>query len=126
MRYYGLILGILAVWRIAHLLYAEDGPWDAFVRLRVLAGESAWGGLLDCFYCLSLWVSAPFSLWLGETWSETALMFPALSAGAILLERATAPALTHPPAPYPSPIEETSHVLHRQADPDANEREFPT
>ena len=125
MRYYWLILGILAVWRIAHLFYAEDGPWDVFVKLRILAGTGVWGGLLDCFYCLSLWVSLPLSLWLGETWKDTALMFPALSAGAILLERATAPGSTHPPAPFPNQIEETHHVLHRQADPDADQRDVP-
>lgn len=48
MRFYWLLLGSLCVWRITHLLVAEDGPWGAVVRLRALAGSGFWGKLLDC------------------------------------------------------------------------------
>jgi len=92
MRYYWLVVGILAAWRITHLLQAEDGPWDIVVRVRRAAGRGFWGGLLDCFYCLSLWVAAPLAALLGEGWRERLLLWPALSAGACLLERLTAPA----------------------------------
>ena len=88
-RYYALALGILAVWRITHLLNAEDGPGKLLARLRTLAGEGFWGKVMDCFYCLSLWVAAPFALILGGGWSERLLLWPALSGAAILLERAT-------------------------------------
>src|SRR6266581_4547986 len=91
MAFYGLTLGILSVWRITHLLYGEDGPADVFVRLRRLAGRSLLGQLLDCFYCLSVWIAVPFALWLGGRWQERLLLVPALSAGAILLERLTSP-----------------------------------
>jgi hypothetical protein len=86
MRFYSLLLGILAVWRITHLLNAEDGPWEVFVRLRRIVGEGFWGQLLDCFYCLSVWIAAPLALYLGGDWSECFLMWLALSAGAILVE----------------------------------------
>lgn len=79
--------GSLAVWRITHLLQAEDGPQDIVVRFRRLAGDGFWGQLLDCFYCLSLWVSAPLSWLIGESWVERLLLWPALSAGAVMLER---------------------------------------
>lgn len=88
------------MWRISHLLYAEDGPWDLFVRVRRRAGESFWGRLLDCFYCLSLWFAAPLAYLLGEEWKERLLLWPALSAGASLLERMTAGERGAPPAPY--------------------------
>jgi len=91
-RFYELALGILAVWRITHLLNAEDGPGDLLTRLRKLAGAGFWGALLDCFHCMSLWVAAPFALILGGEWSERLLLWPALSGAAILLERVTAPA----------------------------------
>lgn len=87
MRFYWLALGILGVWRITHLFAAEDGPWDTVARLRRLAGAGFWGGLLDCFYCLSLWLSAPLALFIGESWGERLLLWPALSGGAILLDR---------------------------------------
>jgi hypothetical protein len=86
---YRLVLGVLVVWRVTHLLFAEDGPWDAVIRLRRRAGAGVWGTLLDCFYCLSLWIAAPLALLLGAGWVERLLLWPALSAGAILLERLT-------------------------------------
>ena len=88
-HFYWLVIGILVVWRISHLFFGEDGPGDIFVRLRRAAGEGFWGKLLDCFYCLSVWVAAPFAYWLGESWKERLLLWPALSAGAILLQRLT-------------------------------------
>jgi hypothetical protein len=86
---YGLLLGVLVVWRITHLIHAEDGPWDGVARLRARAGAGWLGQLMDCFYCLSLWIALPFALLLGTTWLQELLLWPALSAGAILLERAT-------------------------------------
>ncbi len=88
MNVYRFVLVVLAVWRITHFLQAEDGPWEIVVRLRRRAGKTAWGDLLDCFYCLSLWIAAPFAPLLGNGWSEWLLLWPALSAGAIVIERA--------------------------------------
>ena len=87
--FYRLVVGILVVWRITHLLFAEDGPWDAIIWLRRQAGTGFWGKLLDCFYCLSLWIAAPLAMLLGSGWEGRLLLWPALSAGAILLERLT-------------------------------------
>ncbi len=87
MQFYWLILGVLAVWRLTHLLNAEDGPWNLVYRLRRRAGAGFWAGLLDCFYCLSLWIAAPLAYAIGSSWGERSLLWPALSAGAILLER---------------------------------------
>ena len=70
--------------------FAEDGPWDVVILLRRRAGDGFWGKLLDCFYCLSLSVAAPLTLLFTGGWTERLLLWPALSAGAILLERATA------------------------------------
>ena len=84
-----LVVGVLVVWRVTHLLFAEDGPWDVVIRLRRQAGVGFWGKLLDCFYCLSLWIAAPLALLLTSGWAERLLLWPALSAGAILLERLT-------------------------------------
>ncbi len=89
MRFYWLLLAVLCVWRITHLLTEEDGPWDLVVRLRRRLGDGSWGRLMDCFYCLSVWIAIPFAYLLGATWGERLFHWPAISAGAILLERAT-------------------------------------
>jgi hypothetical protein len=85
--FYPLVLGIFGVWRVTHLLHAEDGPADIFARLRRRVGNGFWGGLLDCFYCLSLWVAAAFALGLGNSVTGCLWLWPALSGAAVLLER---------------------------------------
>lgn len=112
-RFFGLVVGILAVWRITHLFYGEDGPWDAMVRLRRSAGEGFWGRLLDCFYCLSVWIAAPFAYFLAGKWGLRLLLWPALSGGAILLERVTARERQVPPAVYVEGDEEGKDVLRQ-------------
>jgi Protein of unknown function (DUF1360) len=89
MRFYWLVLGTLCVWRITHLLSAEDGPGNLMVWIRRKAGSGFWGKLLDCFYCLSLWLAVPFAFVIGEGARERFCLWLAFSAGAILLERAT-------------------------------------
>ena len=113
MRFYSFLLGILSVWRITHLLHAEDGPWEVVVRLRRRAGAGFWGQLLDCFYCLSVWIAAPFAIFLGQTLGERILLWPALSAGAILLERVTDRGHGEAPALFVEDSED-DHVLWKQ------------
>lgn len=91
MRWYWLTLAGLATWRLTHLLVAEDGPWDLLVRFRRAVGTGVLGELLDCFSCLSLWIAAPLAYLVGASWPERALLWPALSALACVLERLTAP-----------------------------------
>lgn len=97
MKFYWLVLGILAVWRIASLVALEDGPADVFARLRESAGDGVVGKGLSCFYCLSIWVAAPVAFVIADTWTELVLLWLALSGGAIVLHRLTdrsdAPAL---------------------------------
>lgn len=80
------VLGVLSVWRITHLLQAEDGPWNISIRFRRSVGNGFWGDLLDCFYCLSLWIALPVATLLGDLLIEKILLWPALSAGSILLQ----------------------------------------
>lgn len=82
------VLAVLATWRVTHLLACEDGPADLIFRLRVRLGEGMLGRLMDCFNCLSLWVAAPISLLLSQNPVDLVLIWPALSGGACLLERA--------------------------------------
>jgi Protein of unknown function (DUF1360) len=82
-----LVLAILATWRVTHLLALEDGPWDIIARMRMRLGDSFFGRLLDCFYCLSLWVSAFIVMLMRLPLTEWPLWWLACSGGACLLER---------------------------------------
>ena len=107
--FYWLLLGVLVTWRITHLLSTESGPWDVLGKLRQFAGMGQFGELLSCFYCLSLWIAAPFACLLADGWRHRLLLWPALSAGAILLERVTARG--EPAAPVILQEPEDPHVL---------------
>ncbi len=116
MRGYWFMLSVLCVWRITHLLQAEDGPGDLVIKLRRMAGSGFLGKLLDCFYCLSLWVAAPLAYFVPDSHLERLLWWPALSAGAIFLARVTAPGGDEAPALYfedKLDDKETSNVLLR-------------
>ena len=79
----------LATWRLAHLLAAEDGPGDVVVRLRDGAGETWAGELMDCFYCLSVWVAAPLTLLVARRKRDLPALWLGISGAACLLEQAT-------------------------------------
>jgi hypothetical protein len=124
-----LVVAVLAVWRLTHLLVEEAGPGDVFVRLRRWAEGRPLGGALHCFYCLSLWISAPMAVLLGDGWIARGALWLGLSGGAILLQRATsrdpdavAPALWHEELPAEAAPEgagkgETDGVLRPGAQP---------
>lgn len=84
--WYWFVLGVLAVWRVTHLLHLEHGPWGLFERGRALGRRIGIGELVDCFFCLSLWTAVPVAWWLGSTWPERLVAWLACSAGAILIE----------------------------------------
>jgi len=71
---------------VTHLLQAEDGPFDVIFKIRTSLGNGVLGSLMDCFYCLSLWVALPLGLYFGRTWLERALYWLALSASAIIIQ----------------------------------------
>lgn len=83
----------LATWRLAHLLAHEDGPGGLLAKLRAWLGHGFWGRLMDCFYCLSIWVAALFAPLVTVRLSDAVLIWLALSGAACLLERGTAPAV---------------------------------
>ena len=83
-----LLVAVLATWRLAHLLAREDGPFDLVLRLRVRLGEGFAGRTLDCPYCLSLWLAAPFALLLADGVLRGVVAWLAISGGACALERA--------------------------------------
>jgi Protein of unknown function (DUF1360) len=80
-------LAALATWRVCHLLASEDGPGDVVARLRLRLGASAFGQLVHCFGCLSVWVAIPFTFFVSEGPLNLVMTWLALSGAAYLLER---------------------------------------
>jgi len=82
-----LVLAVLACWRVSHLLAREDGPWDVVARVRGALGGGVLGKMMDCFYCLSVWVAAPLAFFVTPAAVERGVAWLAVSGGACLLER---------------------------------------
>lgn len=93
--WFRLTLCVLATWRVSHLIAQEDGPFDVIVHLRQRAGNGVLGRLMDCPYCLSLWIAAPLALPLAEDFGTWCVAWLAVSGGSSLLERFLRSA--HPP-----------------------------
>ncbi len=87
--YFQFVLSILATWRLCHLLSEEDGPWDIIFRIRKQLGQGFFGSLLDCFYCLSIWIAFPFALWMADNCKNGIIYWLAISGGAAVLYKAT-------------------------------------
>jgi hypothetical protein len=109
-----IVVGSLAVWRVTHLVHAEDGPWNVISQAREKL--CAFGRVTACFYCLSVWVAAPAAFMIGEGWRERAWLWPALSAAAILLERMTLNRGEPPPPIYVEDPQPPPEVLRPAAD----------
>jgi Protein of unknown function (DUF1360) len=77
----------LAVWRVTHLIQAEDGPWDVIFKIRKWVGNGFAGSLMDCFYCLSIWVGMAFGVFAGRGIADIVCYSLALSGAAILIQR---------------------------------------
>jgi hypothetical protein len=86
-RWLRLVVAVLATWRLTHLLASEDGPGDVIATIRQWLGDSFFGKLMDCFYCVSLWIAAPIAYLLMNQWREWPLLWLALSGAACLLEK---------------------------------------
>jgi hypothetical protein len=106
-------LAALATWRFTRLLVVEQGPWNAIGRLRSGLSGTILGEALDCFYCSSLLVSIPMAAVLGRTFLDYFLLWPALSAAAILLESISA-SFAPPVASYVEQEELNDELLREE------------
>jgi len=97
-EWFRFVIAALAVWRLSHLLAAEDGPWDIIVRIRRRLGTTNWGKLMDCFYCLSVWISIPFAFFVVNGMLDRFIVWLALSGAVSLANKFTRePVVFEPP-----------------------------
>lgn len=81
------LLVVLAAWRVSSLLAYEDGPGHILLKVRHWLGGGFWGRLMDCFDCLSVWVAAPFSLFVAGKPVDIFVAWLAISGATCLLDR---------------------------------------
>lgn len=95
------LIAIFATWRLSAMLSYETGPFDIFIKVREFAGimhddngekvdsnGSFFAELLDCVWCVSVWIGVFTGLIVWFCPVLVVLFLPfAFSAGAILIER---------------------------------------
>jgi hypothetical protein len=79
----------IVVWRLTHLISSEDGPFDLIIKIRKMVGATFFGKLMDCFYCLSIWVGLLCASFISECWQEIVVLTLYYSGTSILLEKIT-------------------------------------
>lgn len=77
------ILSSLAIWRICSLLVNEEGPYEIFHKLRLKVDN--YSDVLRCIWCLSIWISIPFAIYLVDG-VEILIYILALSSTAIIID----------------------------------------
>lgn len=80
---------VIVVWRLTHLISAEDGPFDLIIKLRRLAGNTFFGKLMDCFYCLSIWIGLGCAVLATTNFIEIVMLTFYYSGASLLLEKLT-------------------------------------
>lgn len=80
---------VIVVWRLTHLISAEDGPFDLIIKLRKVLGNSFFGKLMDCFYCLSIWFGLAGAWYAGDNLKEIIMLTLYYSGATLLLEKLT-------------------------------------
>jgi len=83
------LLLVIVVWRLTHLISTEDGPFDSIIKLRKWVGNSFFGKLMDCFYCLSIWIGLACACFAGRSITELIMLTLYYSGASILLEKLT-------------------------------------
>lgn len=74
-----LVLLSLACYRLAQLFVFDEGPFNIFDRIRILAGaydydsqgraKTNLGRLINCPYCVGIWVALPLGIMVsGISW----------------------------------------------------------
>jgi hypothetical protein len=80
---------VIVVWRLTHLISAEDGPFEMIFKIRKVVGNSFFGKLMDCFYCLSIWIGFACACFVTFECKEIIILTLFYSGASILLEKLT-------------------------------------
>jgi Protein of unknown function (DUF1360) len=84
LNFFDIVIASFGVWRLAHMLKYEAGPWDMFIRIREKLGNGILGKLMDCVWCSSVWLAIIFFV----PGIKILVIVLAISALAIFLELA--------------------------------------
>lgn len=85
-----LLLAVGLVYRLAHAVANEDGPFDVFSRLQAWAGGGKnWVGRgLSCILCVSWWLAVPAVLLLyPATWGDALLLWGGIAGTVVVVHK---------------------------------------
>jgi hypothetical protein len=77
----------LAAWRLTALVAYEAGPFDVLSRLRLALARVRLHGLVTCFHCLGVWMSAVVVLLVYKIEVRSLLLILAVAGAVSISER---------------------------------------
>lgn len=102
-----LVIAVLAAWRISVAIWYEDGPFDQYKYFRLWVENNAkpemvhgddgevefvervfWKEIyhqIECFWCVSFWVSLPITIIITLPWYWWTALIPFALSGAVML-----------------------------------------
>jgi hypothetical protein len=81
-----LLILSLCAWYVAYVLIKTSGPFNLFARLRAL---TTLGGLLECLWCLVVWLAMVAYVLYVHTPFREVVYVGAVAGGAMILHRYT-------------------------------------
>lgn len=90
-----LVLAAFAVYRVAHMLALEDGPFDVFAKVRTRLGgdtQATWLGRgVNCPLCIGFWIALAASLIFFPLadWRTWLLTWLGIAGAAVAIEQGT-------------------------------------
>lgn len=85
-----LLLVAAGVYRVSRMLTQEDGPFDAFSRVRAWMGQGSWVGRgVHCYMCVSFWLAGLAAVLLvlsgRAAWADLWLVWPGIAGAAVVI-----------------------------------------
>lgn len=84
-----VFLAVFAVFRLAHMMTREEGPFSLWQRLRNLFLADNWIGRgIRCLWCVSFWLALP-AAWLITPSRDLVWYWLGIAGAVVALDKAT-------------------------------------
>jgi uncharacterized protein DUF1360 len=94
--FFFFVLGSVAVFRLTEMVVVDRGPFHVFLKIRnIFPQDSQLDELVECFYCMGLWMAILVSMMLSflhvVPWSLMPFFAFSIAGGSVIIYRTIRP-----------------------------------